>query len=68
MKKYFVYLCFVMFMLVSVIPIFAADEEADDSIGATIREFLGCPGGEKKCFTGKVTIKGVEIEGTWYLE
>lgn len=55
-------------MLVSVIPIFAADEEADDSIGAAISEFLGCPGGEKKCFTGKVTIKGVEIEGTWYLE
>lgn len=50
-------------MLVSAIPIFAVDIEKDDSVGETIRELLGCPGGEKKCFSGKITVKGVEFEG-----
>lgn len=55
-------------MLMSTLPSIAAKEESDDSIGALIREFLGCPGGEKKCFSGKIEYKGFILEGTWYMD
>lgn len=30
-------------------------------------KYLGCCGGDNKCFTGSVTIGGVIIEGTFYM-
>lgn len=68
MKKCLILFGVIAFMSVASIPVFAADEETDDSIGAQVRDFLGCPGGNKKCFTGKFDFKGVSFEGTWYLE
>lgn len=38
------------------------------SIGDKVRDFIGCPGGNAKCFSGEVTIKGVTVSGTWYIE
>lgn len=38
------------------------------SIGDKVRDVIGCPGGNAKCFSGEVTIKGVTVSGTWYIE
>lgn len=29
-------------------------------------DFIGCPGGNKKCFTGSISYGGGTISGTWY--
>lgn len=44
-----------------------ANDANESSIGETIREVLGCPGGQNKCFTGSVKVGPVETSGTWYL-
>ena len=69
MKK-IILVCLAISAITSVSTIFAkpvAFQEAD-SVGKMIRDFLGCPGGDNKCFSGKVKYKGVTFEGTWYLE
>ena len=52
--------------------LFKANVEAladgENSPGEIVRKFLGCPGGERICFSGTITIGGVKIEGTFYLE
>lgn len=45
-----------------------ADGGGGVSIGDKVRDFIGCPGGNAKCFSGEVTIKGVTVSGTWYIE
>ena len=45
-----------------------ADSGGMVSIGDKVRDFIGCPGGNAKCFSGEVTIKGVTVSGTWYIE
>lgn len=54
-------------------PLFEANVEAlADSEGGTMVyyacKYLGCCGGENKCFTGSITIGGVKIEGTFYMQ
>lgn len=44
-----------------------AKDAKETSIGKTIRDVLGCPGGQNKCFTGTVKVGSVETSGTWYL-
>ena len=47
----------------------ALAKEADStSIGETVRDVLGCPGGDRKCFKGKVEVGPVKVSGTWYLQ
>ena len=31
-------------------------------------EYLGCCGGEKKCFTGSVSYGGASVSGTFYMD
>lgn len=44
-----------------------AEDANEMSIGKTVRDVLGCPGGQNKCFSGSVKIGSIETSGTWYL-
>lgn len=69
MNKIFI-ICFIVSTIVSLSPMIANPTEMQDpdSIGKAVRDFLGCPGGDNKCFSGSFSYKGVEFEGTWYLK
>lgn len=69
MKKLFL-VCIAILAITSVPTIIAkpVNFQEADSVGKTIRDLLGCPGGDNKCFSGKISYKGVSFEGTWYLE
>lgn len=69
MKKLFL-ACFVISAITSLSTVLAdpVDFQEADSIGKEIRDFLGCPGGDNKCFSGKISYKGASFEGTWYLK
>lgn len=52
-------------------PLFEANVEAlaDGEDGTNYAcKYLGCCGGENKCFTGSITIGGVKFEGTFYMQ
>lgn len=69
MRKLFL-ICFAISAIASVSPIIANPTEMQepDSIGKYVRDILGCPGGDNKCFSGELDIKGVSFKGTWYLK
>lgn len=45
-----------------------ASDEGGDSVGDYVKRILGCPGGNAKCFSGEITVKGVTLSGTWYVQ
>ena len=54
-------------------PLFEANVEAlaDGEDGTMVYyacKYLGCCGGENKCFTGSITIGGVKFDGTFYMQ
>ncbi len=45
-----------------------SDEAAPDgSAMSYVCKYIGCCGGDDKCFSGSVSIKGVEFSGTFYM-
>lgn len=54
-------------------PIFEANIEAltqsepTEGLMQYVCKYLGCCGGQNKCFSGEVSINGVTISGTFYM-
>ena len=43
-------------------------EPGDKTVMDYVCKYVGCCGGERKCFTGSVNVYGVSVEGTFYMD
>ena len=69
MKKNLLYCSLVVVLFLSFTPnIVNAAAVPEGAVGEAIREMLGCPGGNKKCFSGTVSYNGLSFTGTWYMD
>ena len=37
-----------------------------ETVADFMREYMGCPGGNQKCFVGTIGYGGFFVSGTWY--
>ena len=67
MKKKVFYLLLLAFVGSMGTQVYAkAEVESEETVRDYVEKYLGCNGGEMKCFTGELSFKGISVSGTWY--